>query len=118
VFELDVDQATTGADALQLQVTVAANNVAEIAPQRRLPLHGRHADGLFPDDDPGALTGDDHIAHRIPAHCDAALPGGHTASARHCTRAALRHAHTVLQALPQRGERCRVVQPQGALLGF
>ena len=70
-LELDVDQLPAGADALQLQIPVATDDMAQVAPQSGLTLHRRHQDGLVADDDRRSTAGNDDRSRDISTEAEA-----------------------------------------------
>jgi hypothetical protein len=102
MFELDIDQPSTRAKALQLQIAIAANNVAQIAPQDRFPLHGSHRDGLLAKDNGRPIASDHDMAADISPHCRTSRTSGVPAGRRYGSRTTLGNTFPVPELLPQR----------------
>src|SRR4030095_2146790 len=102
MFEFDIDQPPPRANALQLQIAIAANNVAQIAPQDRFPLHRSHRDGLLTNDNGGPIASDHEMAADPSSHRRTSRTSSIRAGRRYGSCTALGDTFPVPALLPQR----------------
>lgn len=96
VLELNVHQAPTGANPLELQIAIATNDVVEIASQGRLTLDRGQTHRLLANNNLGAIARNNNAALNAPANHHSPRAASHTAIAGHSTRALLRQSDLLL----------------------
>src|SRR5215813_9834863 len=99
MFEFDIDQPPPRANTLQLQIAIAANNVAQVAPQGRFPLHGSHRDGLLTNNNGGPIASDDDMAADISPHRRTSRTSSTRTGRRYGSRTALGDAFPLPELL-------------------
>ena len=77
--EFDIDQLAAGADSLQLQIAVLADQVLQVTPERALPIDGAHRHRRIANHHRRAFLGVDELR---PRRCgDPPVAGDHIAVA-------------------------------------